>query len=116
MNIIEINDTPIKHPLNGGYSVTVSDLDSENSTRSETGVLNRDRIRAGIYKLAVKWSLTTSELETLLNAISGDSFDVKFFFGELLTKKMYASDKSINLKSTDTLTSHWDVSISFTEF
>lgn len=36
------------------YAVQRSDLDSEDSGRSETGVMFRNRIRAGVYKILVK--------------------------------------------------------------
>ena len=49
MNLIKIGAfTPV---CPSKYSVELSDMDGENSNRSETGYMNRDRVRAGIYKL-----------------------------------------------------------------
>lgn len=61
------------------YAVQRSDLDSEDSGRSETGVMFRNRIRAGVYKIQVTWRVNRSQLSAIANAISPDSFSVTFF-------------------------------------
>lgn len=117
MVYMKINGVTTQAPLKDSYQVIVSDLDSSNSTRSETGVMNRDRIRAGVYKIAIKWQLRETELKTLLSLIEGDSFSVMFLFcGDYLTKTMYASDKTALLKATNHSTSIWELSVNFIEF
>lgn len=61
------------------YAVQRSDLDSEDSGRSETGKMFRNRIRAGVYKIQVTWRVNRSQLSAIANAISPDSFSATFF-------------------------------------
>lgn len=104
-------------PLAGGYSVTMQDLDSENTARSETGVLTRNRIRSDVHKISCRWNVTTSDLETIMGAISGQEFNVSFYFGgKYVNAKMYAGDKSISLLTHKDGFDWWDLSCNFTEF
>lgn len=102
--------TPTEEPTT--YSVTVSDLDSDGSGRSETGVMTRKRIRAGLYKISVGWTNIDDTLRSgILNAISGSFFSVTFNDGSDVTEQMYVSDRSNELKYTDSSgTRFWDVS------
>lgn len=115
---ISINGSDLPLPLADGYSVSLSDLDSENTNRGEDGVMFRERIRAGVYKVAYQAQVETSELEQILSLISSDKFTVSFYFGRMVTATMYAGDKSINLVSCDLEkdTSYWSVSFNLIEF
>lgn len=82
------------------YSIDRSDLDSENTTRSLSGVMNRDRVRQGVYKIKATWLITTADLIKLTQALSPASMQVKFFDGTTgmyVTTKMYAGDRSSTL-------------------
>ncbi|WP_124098362.1 DUF6711 family protein [Ruminococcus sp. Marseille-P6503] len=73
------------------------DLDSENTTRNEKGVLHRDRIRSGTYKCEYTWRLTTSELSDLTSLLSSETFTAEFY--DLTTNTyhtctMYAGDRT----------------------
>ena len=82
------------------YSIDRSDLDSENTTRSLSGIMNRDRVRQGVYKLKITWLIKTTDLIKLTQALTPASMQVKFFdgtTGTYITTKMYAGDRSSSL-------------------
>lgn len=67
-------------PTPSGYDYIEADFDSPDSTRSETGVLNRDRIRRGVLSPKFKWNaLTTEQLNTILTAIEPTWIEVSVF-------------------------------------
>lgn len=93
-NYISINNTTLPTPTS--YRVQMADLDTENTTRDETGVLHRDRIRYGVYKIIAQWRLTTTQLSSLISLLQNASFSVTFFDPNTLTyqtKTMYAGDR-----------------------
>lgn len=93
-NYITINGTRLPTPTT--YRVQMADLDTENTTRDETGVLHRDRIRAGVYKIIVSWRLRSSQLASIISLIQSSSFTVTFFDTNTMsyqTKTMYAGDR-----------------------
>lgn len=54
-------------PTPSSYEYVEADFDSPDSARSETGILNRDRIRRGVLSPKFKWKdLTTEQLNTIL--------------------------------------------------
>lgn len=99
------------------FSVELSDMDGENSNRSETGFMNRDRVRAGIYKLNLGWTnLTSEETNALLHSVSPESVKILFYFGGMVSAEMYVGNRSIDLKSNNGDGNHyWDVSFNLTE-
>ena len=93
MDILKIDGTALPTPHE--YQVTLSDLDSEGTGRTEDGVLVRERVRGGVAKIAVHWyALSTGECAAILNATAPDSFSVEYFFGSPRTATMYAGDRS----------------------
>lgn len=115
MDLLKINGVAMPTPVT--YNVTQNDIDSSNTGRSETGVMNRDRVRAGVYKIELAWkNISTTELEKITNAIKDASFSVTFFYGATKTAKMYAGDRTVNLVSLGTDTATWDMSFSLVEF
>lgn len=98
------------------YGVELSDMDGDNSSRSETGHMNRDRVRAGIYKLKLGWTnLTMAEVDALLKAIAPESVSTTFYFGGNVTTNMYAGNRTIDLKTMPDGSSYWDVSFDMVE-
>lgn len=99
------------------YSVNLSDMDGENSNRSETGYMNRDRVRAGIYKLQLGWTnLTMEQVDSLLAAVSAETFEVGFYFGGAKSAEMYAGDRQIDLQcDPEDGHSYWNVSFNLVE-
>lgn len=121
MVLLNINNVDMPKPTS--YSVIVQDLDSSESVRSESGMLHRDRIRAGIRKIEVSWTVRTADISKILQASAGESFSVKFFDpqeNKIKTATMYASDRKPELKvlTTDTgaTSALWDLSFSLVEF
>lgn len=121
MALLNINNVDMPKPTT--YQVSVQDLDSSESVRSESGVLHRDRVRAGVRKIEVGWTVRTAESSKILKAVSGESFTVKFFDPQqnsVATATMYAGDKTVSLKNligdTGAATTLWEVSFSLIEF
>ena len=107
----------IEMPPPVSYKVTLSDLDAPNSGRSESGVMNRDRVRADVGKIELSWkNLTTTQLKTIVQAVSPEEFEVRYFFGTEHTAIMYAGDRSIDLKVPDEPESYWDMSVNLIEY
>ena len=100
------------------YSLEIHDIDSEASGRSESGIMNRERVRAGIYKLALSFTnLTSDEVLMIKEAIAPESFSVTLFDGSEVTAKMYVGNRSLKLKSIDNDSNcFWDMSFSLTEY
>jgi hypothetical protein len=53
MAIISINGTALPSPVS--FSPAQGDIDSENSKRSDSGVLKRERIRAAVKRFEAEW-------------------------------------------------------------
>lgn len=106
-------------PTPSRYEVLLSDVDSENSGRSETGYLFRDRVRAGMAKISVAWEmLSTEECVRVLAALTPDTLQVSYFFGSARSAVMYAGDRSIEMIYGDPRTGDamWNVSVNLTEY
>ena len=90
-----INGMEVVMPSDLTY--TRSDLDSENSFRSITGELQRDRI-AVKRKIDCSWTgLSGEELATILKAVDNIFFTVRFidpYTNELETMVCYVGDRS----------------------
>lgn len=121
--MITVGITALPNPKEGGYKVSLSDLDGEGAGRSGTGVLVRDRIRAGVYKIEVTWIVTKAQLKTITDAIATASFSVTFFdptTNSDPTKTMYTGDRSASLISyvseASPANSTWELSLSLIEF
>ena len=116
MNLVSFNGYNPPSPT--GYSLDVQDIDSPDTGRGETGYMSRERVREGIYKLSLTFTnLTSDEVLGIKRAIKPESFQVQLFDGELVTKKMYAGNKKLDLKSIDDEANcFWDMSFSLTEY
>ena len=68
MAMLKIGDTDMPEPAK--YNVTLQDIDSENTRRTESGVLTRDRVRGGVYKIQVTWNVNDSDLKKITSAIA----------------------------------------------
>ena len=120
MAMITIGTTDLPAPVE--YSVTRQDLDSENTGRSETGVLQRVRVRAGIYTVKPTWRVTKTQLKIITDAIAAASFSATFFdptTSSSPTKTMYAGNresKLIKFKTGDESNSLWELSVELIEY
>lgn len=121
MALITVGSTPLPDPVE--YSVSLQDIDSENTRRTETGLLTRDRVRAGLYKIQATWKVTKTQLKTITDAIAPAKFSVTFFdptTGTNPTKDMYSGDRTGNLillkdpnSPGDSL---WELSVALIEY
>ena len=115
MGILTIDGTALPAP--GAYKVQLSDLDSSGTGRTEDGVLVRERVRGGVAKISVSWeALTTAQCAAVLNATAPDSMQVQYFFGEMRTARMYAGDRTADLKAARDGRAVWAASVHLIEF
>lgn len=115
MQLIKIGSyTP---PTPTKYSLEVSDIDSEDTGRGETGYMSRERVRAGIYKVSLEFTnITSDEVLAIKQAISPEEFTVQLFDGSIVSAEMYAGNRTLNLKSIDDESNcFWDMSFNLTE-
>lgn len=67
--LLKVDNASIKNP--SSYDMSYSDVDGNNYT-SETGVHNRDLVRANVASISVSWDrLTLSELSELMQKLTG---------------------------------------------
>ncbi len=121
MAIIKIGSTDMPAPTK--YTVTLQDIDSENTRRTETGLLQRDRVRAGVYKIQVSWKVTKVQLKQITDALSPAKFSVIFFDPTSSSNKtadMYCGDRTGNLillkDPNNPNESLWELSTSLIEY
>jgi len=115
MDILLIDGVALPAP--NEYKVQLSDLDSSDTGRTEDGVMLRNRVREGIAKISASWAaLSTADCEKILNAVTPDSFEVAYFFGSMRTAKMYAGDRTANLKAAREGQAVWEVAVDLIEF
>lgn len=76
MALLTINGTAIQTP--SSYKVTVSDIDSESTTRDLSGTMHRDKI-ATKRKIEISYKVVDdSKIKALLDAISAVSFTLRY--------------------------------------
>ena len=115
MEILNIDGTALPAP--SAYKVQLSDLDSSGTGRTEDGVLVRERVRGGVAKISVGWAaLSTADCAKVLNATAPDSMTVQYFFGGVRTAKMYAGDRTADLKAARDGQAVWEVAVNLIEF
>lgn len=122
MALITVGSTPLPNPVIDGYDVLLSDLDSPNTVRSETGYLQRTRIRAGVYTIDATFKVTRAELKTITDAVKDPSFPVTFYdptTDSTPTATMYVSDRRSKLlkylNEADPTDSLWQLTLSLVE-
>lgn len=111
----------VKLPPPRTYGVSLQDIDSSDTGRSETGVMFRNRVRSNVYKIQATWRLKRTDLATIITAITPVSFRVTFFDPNTLTSQthtMYAGDRSSTMVKNDDDPNEtwWDFSVNFVEF
>lgn len=94
MEIITIDGSVLPHP--SSYKVLKSDLDSPDTTRNEEGVLQRDRIRQGVYKIELEFrNKKGNEIQSIESVIHKSKLNVTFpdTTGRI-SKEMYVGDRN----------------------
>nr|WP_312578216.1 hypothetical protein [Sedimentibacter sp.] len=115
-----INIDGVDLPAPSKFKPPNFDLDSGDTGRNELGILQRDRVREGVFKLELEWKgILSSQLATIKAAVKSDRFETTFptEIG-FITKTMYVSDRNIEMVkyNEDYNQIRWDISCSFTEF
>lgn len=113
--MIRING--VRLPCPSKYSIPQFDIDSPDTTRNERGVLQRDRVRQGVYKIEMEWNaLTNGDLQTILSVVKPSSLTVKFITPTgYVTKRMYVGDRKVDLvKGFGQL--RWGLSLNLIEY
>ena len=117
MALIKIGSTSLPDPVE--YSVTLQDIDSENTRRTEAGILTRDRVRAGVYKIQATWKVNKTDLKIITDAVKPAQFAVTFFDPTTSTnptRPMYVGDRTANLLHLESGQSLWELTLSLIEY
>ena len=115
MDILTVGGVALPAP--NEYKVQLSDLDSSDTGRTEDGVMMRNRVRDGVAKISASWAaLSTEDCAKILNAVAPDSVEVAYFFGQTRTAKMYAGDRTANLKAAREGQAVWEVELNLIEY
>lgn len=115
MDILRIDGAAMPTP--NEYKVQLSDLDSSGTGRTEDGVLVRERVRGGVAKISLRWeALSTEDCAKVLNATAPDSMQVAYFFGGMRTARMYAGDRTADLKAAREGKAVWEVEMNLIEY
>lgn len=96
MSLFSIDGVSLPTPTD--YSISLQDLDSEETGRNEKGILLRTRLRQGVYKIELKWSaINSSKVQTLMSATSNASVNVTFpTYRGKVTRRMYVGDRVVD--------------------
>lgn len=118
MAMINIGGADLPDPTS--YKIPNFDLDSDDSHRNELGVLQRDRIREGIYKAEFEFvGITSSDLALIKSAIKPAQFQATII-SEVgpITKTMYAGDRNIEMVKYDKDYNkiRWNISFNLVEY
>ena len=118
MAMITIDGVDLPSP--SSFKLPRFDMDSGDTNRNELGVLQRDRIRQGIYKIELEWKgITSSQLHLIETAVEPAELNVTFPAPTgKQTKKMYAGDRNIEMvKYSDNPDKiRWDISFNLIEY
>lgn len=116
--MIRINGVDLPPP--SVYRLPQYDLDSEDSGRNELGVLQRDRLRQGIFRVELEWwGINNSQLQLILSAIKPSKLTVRILsHAGYQTKQMYAGDRNIEMVRYMGKTSKmaWNISFNLVEY
>ena len=119
--MISINGTRLPKPTK--YQVGLSDLDSSDTTRTESGKLVRNRVRQGVTKIELSFILKGSEVAPVLQLIEPAKFEVTYFDPRVFVNKSinaYVGDRSCNMLKYDPTKSRedilWEVSFNLIEY
>lgn len=115
MELLKIDGQAMPVPVS--YKVQLSDLDSSGTGRTEDGVMIRERVRGGVAKISVSWAaLSTPDCAKVLAATAPQEMGVEYFFGTMRSARMYAGDRTADLRAAREGQGVWDVELNLIEF
>ena len=97
--MVSINGKALPKPTK--YEVTMSDLDSSDSTRNEEGVLTRNRIRQGVTKVSLGYTVRGADVAAMMALIEPAQVTATILDPRVSATrniKAYVSDRSCNVK------------------
>lgn len=119
--MISIDGSMLPNPTK--YLVSVSDLDSSDSTRNEAGELVRNRVRQGVTKIELTFTLRGRKVAELLSLVTPAKVHVEYFDPRSFRPReidAYVSDRSNNMlaytSGMDIEDIWWEVSFSLVEY
>lgn len=102
------------------FSVSFSDIDGGSTTRSESGVMQRDRIREGVRKVSCKWNaLKQPDAQALLALLRPDQIQIEYPDPETAVravKSVFVGDRSNDMVLYQDGAPRWNISCEFTEY
>ena len=115
-----INIDGVDLPAPSSYKMPRSDLDSSDTGRNELGILQRDRIRQGVYKVELEFKgINSSQLYLIESAVEPAELNVTIPTPTgLQTKKMYAGDRNAEMIKYHDLPDFilWNLSFNLIEY
>ena len=96
--MISIDGTMLPNPTK--YLVSMSDLDSSDTTRNEAGVLVRNRVRQGVTKIELAFKLRGQSAAEVLALIEPAQVQVEYFDPRIFEPReiqAYVGDRSSNM-------------------
>lgn len=119
--MISVDGVSLPNPTK--YLISMSDLDSSDTTRNEAGVLVRNRLRQGVTKIELAFILRGKDASWVLDLVKPDKVRVDYFDPRLsVTRSIdaYVGDRSCDLKvyTEGTLVEDmlWEVSFNLVEY
>lgn len=121
-NWLEIDDVVMPTPTGVKYSYSV--FDSDNSKRSETGVLHREVIRKNVHSPTFTFKLQTADYRKLMTAIEPDVIKVKYLdpkseTGYMTIDEAYAQatlTPELMLQAATVDDMWWSLSVTFIQY
>lgn len=105
------------------YNVQLSDLDSSDTTRNESGQLVRNRVRQGVTKIELSYLVEGWQSRVMLECIKPAKVTVKFYDPRQDTQReaiMYVGDRSCVMQRFlpgDSISDiMWEVSFNLVEY
>ncbi|HZK00335.1 MAG TPA: DUF6711 family protein [Tissierellaceae bacterium] len=117
MAIITIDGVDLPSP--SSLSISLQDLDSEDTGRNELGVLQRSRLRQGVYKIELGFNvIDNSKVQTILSSIVNEKVSVTFPTQVgFETREMYVGDRKVDsVLYRDGNDPKWTVSFNLIEY
>lgn len=97
--LISVSGTYLPAPTK--YDVQYSDLDSSDTTRNELGELIRNRIRAGVVKILLEFTVDGARAASIMKLVEPDRVTVSYMDPYTMAKRsatMYVGDRACSMK------------------
>lgn len=115
-----VNVGGVDLPAPSTFKIPQFDLDSADTNRNELGIMQRDRVRQGIYKLELEFKgIDSSDLHKINMAIEPSKLNTTFLSPRgFITKSMYVGDRNVEMVKYDKDYNkiRWDISFNLTEY